>query len=60
MENIRNKVDVRLVNNEKQARKLVNKINFEKLKIFDKNLIAIHMKKKTGFQRTCLLGNVHS
>ena len=33
------------MNNEKHAKKLVAKPNFEHCKIFDENLIAIHMKK---------------
>ena len=45
MENIRNRVDVRLVNNRENARKLVAKPNFRHCKIFDENLIAVHMKK---------------
>ena len=46
MENIRKRVDVRLVNDEKKARKLPAKPNFKHVKIFDENLIAIHMKRK--------------
>ena len=45
MENIRKRVDIRLVHSEKKAQKLVNKPNFEHLTIFDENLVAIHMKK---------------
>ena len=46
MENIRNRVDVRLVNHRKKVKKLASKPNFEKNPtIFDKNLVAIHMKK---------------
>ena len=44
MENIRKHVNIKLVNNKKQAKKLAAKTNFEHCKIFDKNLIAIHMK----------------
>lgn len=35
MENIRNWVDVRLVNENKKARKLPSKINFKHLRIFE-------------------------
>ena len=45
MENIRNRVDIKLVNNEEKARKLVAKPNFRHCKIFNENLVAIHMKK---------------
>ena len=45
MENIRNRVDVKLVNDIVKARKLVAKPNFNHLNIFCEELIAIHMKK---------------
>ena len=57
MENIRNRVDVRLVKNEEQAQKLVNKPNFESFKIFSENLIACHMKKtKLRFDKPIYVG----
>ena len=45
MENIRNRVDVKLVNTEEKARKLITKPNFRSRKIFSENLISVHMKK---------------
>ena len=45
MENIRNRVDVKLVNTEKKFKKLVAKPNFKSRKIFSENLISVHMKK---------------
>ena len=45
MENIRNGVNVRLVNDRKKAEKLVAKPTFKHLSIFDENLIAVHMKR---------------
>ena len=45
MENIRNRVDVKLVNTEEKARKLIAKPNFRSCKIFSENLISVHMKK---------------
>ncbi|XP_022777982.1 uncharacterized protein LOC111319486 [Stylophora pistillata] len=45
MENIRKRVDIRLANSEKQAKKLVNKVNFKHLTIFSEDLCAIHMRK---------------
>ena len=45
MENIRNRVDVKLVNTEEKFKKLVAKPNFQSRKIFNENLISVHMKK---------------
>ena len=45
MENIRSRVDVRLVNNRRAAEKLAEKQNFKHLSVFDENLVAIHMKR---------------
>ena len=45
MENIRNRVDIELVNNKKQAEKLSAKPNFYHCNIFSEELVTIHMKK---------------
>ena len=45
MENIRNRVDVKLVNTKEKLRKLVAKPNFKGRKIFSENLVSVHMKK---------------
>ncbi|PFX13822.1 hypothetical protein AWC38_SpisGene22070 [Stylophora pistillata] len=45
MENIRKRVDVKLVNSEEKAKKLVNKVNFKHCTIFSENLCAIEMRK---------------
>ena len=45
MENIRNRVNVKLVNKREKARKLIAKPNFKHCKVFSENLISIHMKK---------------
>ena len=45
IENIRKRQNIFLIDNRKQAIKLCNKPNFDRCTIFDKNLIAIHMKK---------------
>ena len=45
IENIRKRQNIHLVDNRKQAIKLSNRPNFDRCTIFDKNLIAIHMKK---------------
>ena len=45
MENIRNRVNVKLVNSVEKARKLISKPNFRNRKIFSENLKSVHMKK---------------
>ena len=45
MENIRNRVDVKLVNTKEKFKKLVAKPNFRSRKIFSENLVSVHMKK---------------
>ena len=45
MENIRNRVDIKLVTDRKKAEKLAAKPNFKHCNIFCEELIAIHMKK---------------
>ena len=57
MENIRNRVDVKLVSDRKKAEKLAAKPNFRHCTIFDENLIAIHMKKtKLKFDKPVYCG----
>ena len=57
MENIRNRFDIRLVHEEKQAKKLVSKPTFEGRTIFCKNLVAVHMKqKKIKFDKPIYVG----
>ena len=45
MENIRNRVNVKLVNAGEQFKKLVAKPNYNGRKIFNENLVSVHMKK---------------
>ena len=45
MENVRNRVNVKLVTNEKTLGKLAKKPNFKSANIFSENLIAVHMEK---------------
>ena len=45
MENIRNRVDVKLVNTKEKLSKLVAKPNYRGRKIFNENLVSVHMKK---------------
>jgi len=45
MENIENRIDVRLVYNEIEASKLAAKPNYDSRTIFDENLIAVHMRR---------------
>ena len=57
MENIRKRVDIQLVTNEKQARKLIVKPNFHHRNIFCEKLTAFHMKKtKLLFDKPIYLG----
>ena len=56
MENIRNRVDIKLVN-DKQAEKLSAKPNFYHCNIFSEELVAVHMKKtKLVFNKPVYLG----
>ena len=45
MENIRNRVNVKLVNTQEKFKKLSAKPNYKGRKIFSENLISVHMKK---------------
>ena len=45
MENIRNRVGVRLVTTTEQLEKLAKKPNFDHVNIFTENLVTVHMKK---------------
>ena len=45
MENIRNRVNVKLVDAGEQFKKLVAKPNYNSRKIFNENLVSVHMKK---------------
>ena len=57
LENIRNRVDVRLISWDKVVQKLAAKPNFDRCTIFDENLIAVHMKKtKLYFNMPFYLG----
>ena len=57
MENIRNRVDIKLMNNKKQGDKLNAKPNFYHCNIFSEDLVAIHMKKtKLVFNKPVYLG----
>ena len=47
MENLRNRVDVKLATNEKTLDKLTSKPTFVSSKIFNENLIAVHKVKET-------------
>ena len=57
MENIRNRVDIKLVNDKKRAEKLSAKPNYKHCNIFSEDLVAIHMKKtKLDFDKPVYLG----
>ncbi|CAB3999477.1 Hypothetical predicted protein, partial [Paramuricea clavata] len=48
MENVRNRVDIRLVNNEEKWNKLAQKHNYKSATIFSENLVAVHMMKTSA------------
>ena len=57
MENIRNRVNIKLVNDRKKAEKLSAKPNFKHCNIFSEDLVAIHMKKtELKFNKPVYLG----
>ena len=57
MENIRNRVDIKLVSDKKRAEKLSAKPNFNHCNILNEDLVAIHMKKtKLVFNKPVYLG----
>ena len=57
MENIRNRVDIRLVTRVSQAKKLTCKPNYQHHTIFCENLTAVHMKKVSlKFNKPVYLG----
>ena len=47
MENVRNRVDVKLVTNKKSLNKLGKKANYKRVNEFHENLVAVHMEKAT-------------
>ena len=47
MENLRKRVDVRLVTNKKKLDKLTSKPTYVSSKIFNENLMAVHKIKET-------------
>ena len=61
IENIRNRVDIKLVTDKNNSEKLAAKPNFNHCNIFSEDLIAIHMKKteltfnKPVYLRMCIL-----
>jgi len=57
MENVRNRVDIRLRTDDKSAEKLVSKPNYERTTIFTEDLVAVHMKKtELVFNKPVYLG----
>ena len=46
IENIRKRINVKLINDKSTYLKCVNKPNFFSYKIFDKNFVAVHCSKK--------------
>jgi hypothetical protein len=57
MENVRNRVDIRLINDEEIFKKTSAKPNFEMAQIYDENLVAVQMKKtKTILDKPIYVG----
>lgn len=57
MENIRNRVNIKLCSNVKQVENMIAKPNFERATIFTENLAAIHMKRtKLCFNKPIYIG----
>jgi len=59
MQNIRNRVDIRLRTDDKLAEKLVSKPNHERTTIFSEDLVAVHIKKRNFFQQGSLSWDVN-
>ena len=61
IENLRNRIDIKLVNNKKDYLKWTSKLTYMSHKIFDYDLIAIHNNKvtltlnKLAYIRMCIL-----
>ena len=57
LENIRNRIDIRLISSNKVAKKLAAQPKYDSCTIFNENLIAVHMKKtKLYFNKPVYLG----
>lgn len=56
MENIRSRVDVRLVNGRKNALKLAANPNFKQYTIFNEDVVAIQKKTKLRFDKLVYCG----
>ena len=57
MENLRKRIDVKLVNSQSKARKLTSKPTFHAFKIFNEDLVAVHMlKQKLYLNRPIYVG----
>ncbi|CAG2208295.1 unnamed protein product [Mytilus edulis] len=46
MENLRKRTDIKLLSDQSKARKLISKPTFHAFKIFNENLVAVHMLKQ--------------
>lgn len=57
MENVRKRIDIRLVSSGAKAVKLISKCNFVDRKVFGENLVAIHLQKaKLIFNKATYVG----
>ena len=66
MENLRNRINVKLVHNEKDCLKCTSKSTYMSHEIFDNNLVAIRKTKvvlkfnKPAYTGMCIHWNVHT
>lgn len=57
MEDVKGRVDIKLISDPKRLKKLVAKPSFKRLKIFNENLVGVEMKRVTiKFNRPAYLG----
>ena len=59
MENLRKRVDVRLVTDEKKLTKLASKPTYVSSKIFNENLVAVHKIKEKNPKQAGICGYVY-
>ena len=60
MENIGNRVNIRLKTDGKSAEKLATKPNYERTTIFNEDLIAVHMKKQNLYSKSQFISEFQS
>jgi len=57
MENVRNRINMKLVSDEKKCAKLINKITFKNITIYNNNLAAVHLdNEELKFDKPIYIG----